>query len=283
MKVETVKIIETKISVGANAPFSVLHISDTHLTLADEFDNERKHELAQKRSEIKDFREKEAVIKTASEISKKEGLPIFHTGDLIDFVSHANLKAAKKFAEENDLFLAAGNHEFSQYVGEAEEDADYRNQSLALVQAAFKNDIRFSSRVINGVNFVALDNSYYLIEEKQLECLKDEVEKGLPIVLLLHTPLYEESLYTQHRNKKEHSPVFLMNVPQEKMEYYSPERYKQQRADSATENAYDYILSEPAIKAILAGHLHYDFESAIDQKLPQFITGCSTIRKIEFC
>lgn len=277
------RIIETKISVGANTPFFVLHISDTHLTLADEFDNERKHELAQKRSGIEAFRETEAVRKTASEMSKKEGLPIFHTGDLIDFVSHANLKVAKEFAEENDLFLAAGNHEFSQYVGEAEEDAAYRNQSLALVQSAFKNDIRFSSRVINGVNFVALDNSYYLIEENQLECLQAEVEKGLPVVLLLHTPLYEKSLYNHHRNKKEHSPVYLMNVPQEKMEYYSPERYKQQRADLITEKAYDYILSEPAIKAILAGHLHYDFESTINQNLPQFITGCSTIRKVEFC
>lgn len=277
------KIIETKISVGATAPFSAIHISDTHLTLADEFDNERKRELAKKRSEVEAFRETEAVRKTASEISKKEGLPIFHTGDLIDFVSHANLKAAREFAEENDLFLAAGNHEFSQYVGEAEEDAAYRNQSLELVQSAFNNDIRFSSRVINGVNFVALDNSYYLIEENQLECLQAEVEKGLPVVLLLHTPLYEKSLYNHHRNKKEHSPVYLMNVPQEKMEYYSPERYKQQRADFVTEKAYDYILSEPAIKAILAGHLHYDFESTINQKLPQFITGCSTIRKIEFC
>lgn len=277
------RIVETKISVGANTPFSVLHISDTHLTLADEFDNERKHELAQKRSEIEAFRETEAVRKTASEMSKKEGLPIFHTGDLIDFVSHANLKVAKEFAEENDLFLAAGNHEFSQYVGEAEEDAAYRNQSLALVQSAVKNDIRFSSRVINGVNFVALDNSYYLIEENQLECLQAEVEKGLPVVLLLHTPLYEQSLYNHHRNKKEHSPVYLMNVPQEKMEYYSTERYKQQKADFVTEKAYDYILSEPAIKAILAGHLHYDFESTINQKLPQFITGCSTIRKVEFC
>ena len=44
------------------------------------------------------------------------------------------IAAAKEFMESNDYFFAAGNHEFSLYLGEAVEDADYRNQSLAKVQ-----------------------------------------------------------------------------------------------------------------------------------------------------
>ena len=63
--------------------------------------------------------------------------------------------------------MAAGNHEYSLYVGEAWEDAAYRNQSLATVQEAFINNIRMAARVIGGVNFVALDDGYYLFEEEQ--------------------------------------------------------------------------------------------------------------------
>ncbi|MBQ2706718.1 MAG: metallophosphoesterase, partial [Clostridia bacterium] len=91
-----------------------------------------------------------------------------------------------KFCDENDVFFAAGNHEFSLYVGEAWEDADYRNQSLAKVQAAFGNDIRFSSRIIGGVNLVAIDDGYSRFDEEHLDLLKAEVAKGLPIVLLMH-------------------------------------------------------------------------------------------------
>ena len=36
------KLIETKITVGAAEHLELLHISDTHLTLADDRDDERK-------------------------------------------------------------------------------------------------------------------------------------------------------------------------------------------------------------------------------------------------
>lgn len=274
--------LKTILRVGAEKPFCALHLSDTHLTFADERDDDRKRSLASERSKISEFSEACEVLQEAENLSKKEKLPIFHTGDLIDFVSHANLDFAARYAKENDLFIAAGNHEFSQYVGEAREDAAYRNQSLPRVQNAFRNDIRFSSSVINGVNFVAIDNSYYLFEEEQLERLKAEVAKGMPVVLLLHTPLYEERLYDFHRDLQGDAPVYEMNVPLEKMAYYSPERFRQQRADEITKRAYDYVTSAPSIKAILCGHVHHDFESAIAGKLPQIVTGCSTIRRIEF-
>lgn len=86
------------------------------------------------------------------------------------------IELAKDFAETIDCFFAAGNHEFSLYVGEAKEDAAYRAQSLDRVNAAFGNDIRFDSGIIGGVNFVAVDNFYYLFEEFQLEGLKNEAK-----------------------------------------------------------------------------------------------------------
>ena len=65
-------------------------------------------------------------MQLASDTAKEYGVPIIHTGDLIDFVSLANLERAERFISENDCFTVAGNHEFSLYVGEAKEDAASR-------------------------------------------------------------------------------------------------------------------------------------------------------------
>jgi len=273
-------LLKTTIKVGAEKPFKVLHLSDTHLTLANEFDDARKHQLAKDRPAC--FPEPEATLEFASTYAKEHSLPILHTGDLIDFVSHANLERARQFTDENDVFLAAGNHEFSQYVGEAWEDAEYRNQSLGKVQAAFKNDIRFSKREIGGVNFVALDNSYYLVEWEQLDKLKAVVAEGKPVVLMMHNPVYTPALFEYQMTKPDGGIGYVMGAPEELIRGYSEHRYRQQKADEPTMAAYNYILSEKAIKALIVGHLHVDREDAVTDTLTQYMVACDTVREITF-
>ena len=270
-------IMESTLRVGVETPFQIIHISDTHLTYADMRDGERKVELAKGRKTCFPYDE-EAVLQLASDLAKEKGIPIVHTGDLIDFVSVANLERAGRFVRESDCFLAAGNHEFSLYVGEAKEDAAYRNQSLAAVQAAFSNDIRMASRMIGGVNFVALDNGYYLFEEAQLDFLKKEVEKGAPVVLLMHNPLYEPVLYDIQMKK---APcAYLVGVPETLMQSYPPDRYEQQLSDNVTKRTLDYIAKTPAIKAIIAGHLHCNYEGVFADRIPQVMTACDDVRLI---
>ena len=273
------KTIRSTLHIGVTQPFSVEHITDTHLTYADMRDGERKVELAKGRKTCFPYDE-EDVLRLASDTAKEKGVPIVHTGDLIDFVSLANLERARQFVTENDCFLAAGNHEFSLYVGEAREDAAYRNQSLAAVQAAFSNDIRMAARMIGGVNFVALDNGYYLFEEAQLAFLQKEVEKGAPIVLLMHTPLYEPALYDIQMHK---APcAYLVDVPEEKMRTYPPDRYEQQLSDAITKETVAYIKAEKQIKAIITGHLHANYEGMVDGRIPQIMTACDDVRVITF-
>ena len=271
-------IIKTKLEVGATKPFQILHMSDTHLTYADMRDGQRKVDLAISREKIfpGNVETLELGVKTAKELN----VPIFHTGDLIDFVSLANLEAVEKFTNEVDCFMAAGNHEFSQYVGEAVEDADYRNQSLDKVQKVFKNDIRACSRVINGVNFLAIDNGYYLFEMEQLDFIKSEVEKGLPVVLLFHDPLFEPELFEMRMKNAKWASVVA--VPHELMKDYPERRYKEQIADEVTYEAVEYIKNEHRIKAIITGHLHFNYEGLLNDRLPQIITGCTDLRLIEF-
>ena len=241
-------IITTKLNIGAKRPFKIIHMTDVHLTYADMRDGERKVTLAKDRLPI--FPKAQQVLDTASELSKKYDAPIMCTGDLIDFVSLENLERAKEFTDNNDVFIAAGNHEYSLYVGEAFEDAAYRNQSLDKVQAAFKNNIRQASRIIEDINFVALDNGYYLFEEQQTEFLKEQVKKGLPIVLLLHVPFYESDL-------------------------------KRQLSDPFTRDTIEYIGNQPLIKAVIAGHIHKDTQGVALDNILQWTSGCTTLRVFE--
>lgn len=277
------ELLKTQIHIGLDTPVRVLHMGDTHLTRADLRDGERKVELAEGRS--KAFPHAEEVLAFAAKTAKELNLPILHAGDLMDFVSQANLEAATQFAEENDCFMAAGNHEFSLYVGEAWEDAAYRNQSLDAVQACHKNNIRMASRIIgegkSAINFIALDNGYYLFEPEQLAFLKQEAEKGLPMVLIMHVPLYDPALY-EYSLTRSPACAYLTGVPEELMAFYEDYRFRQQRANEITLETMAYIADQPLIKAILTGHLHMNYEASYADRMPQLFTGDRAVRLIEF-
>lgn len=271
------RIINTSLEIGAEKPFEIIHLSDTHLTYADARDSERKVILAKER--LSAFPEATECLNRACELSKEKGAPIIHTGDLMDFVSVLNIETVNRFTDENDCFMAAGNHEFSLYLGEEKEDAAYRNRSLHSVQKAFKNNIRMSSRVINGINFVALDNGYYLFEKEQFDFLKDEAKKGLPVVLAFHTPLFDKKLYDICMSKWDNA--YLAGVPEELMVCYPHDRYEQQLPDELTLETIAYISDEPNIKAILTGHLHFTYEGTFAVRIPQIVNSCTDIRIIK--
>lgn len=271
------EIIKNYIHIGIKEPFCVLHASDTHLTFCDERNDQRKIELSKNRSDS--FPNAEADLQFIKEKATADKRTVIHTGDMIDFVSELNIEKAKEFSDSVDCFMVAGNHEFSLYVGEAKEDDAYRNQSLSKIQSAFKNNIRCSSRIIGGVNFIAVDNSYYLIDKKQLDFIKTETEKDYPAILLVHTPLYSKDLYDFSRNGSD-SPAYLMSVPDELMSDYSCHRYEQQKEDSVTADAYSFIVNCKNIRAIFAGHLHENYDGLINNRILQIVTGLSTLREI---
>ena len=186
-KLKPLNIKEITVEVGATKPFDVMHLSDTHITFADDRDDERKMLLAGRRSHYMGYGEH--YMDEAIHYAKERGMYMMHTGDMIDFVSEANLDVTAMHMMLADWFVSAGNHEYSKYVGEAKEDEEYKASSREAVQGAFPNDLTFASRVINGVNFVAVDDVYYNFTADQLEKMKKEMEKGLPVVLLINVPI----------------------------------------------------------------------------------------------
>ena len=121
------KYTRATIRIGLPEPVRLLHLSDTHLTLADGRDNERKRQLASRCTA--DFAvggcNSRKHLEEALAYAKEHAELIANTGDLIDFISYRNLDLAREFFSEYDCVVAAGNHEFSKYVGEAWEDEAY--------------------------------------------------------------------------------------------------------------------------------------------------------------
>ena len=276
------EIRKITIPVGATTPFSALHVSDSHLTRTDERDNQRKAELAQGRKKI--FPQAEENFDASIEYARKNGLLLLHTGDLIDFVSHANLDYVKQKLKGVNCLISAGNHEYSQYVGEAKEDEAYKAQSFDKVQASYPNNLRFDSRIINGVNFVAIDDVYYNFTKEHKELMKEEIKKGLPIVMICHVPLYTPELYAIMMHQNKGRCAYVTGAPLELTQTYEQDpnrppheqwrnRSVQQQSDKETLDFIKWLKKQPLLKAIICGHLHLFYQGTFSPTAMQYIVG----------
>ena len=270
------------IKAGATKPFRALHLSDTHLTRTDERDNERKKRLAQSRQRA--FAWAEHYFDAAIRYARERDLMLLHTGDLIDFVSEANLDFVAAQLGVGSWFVSAGNHEYSQYVGEAKEDAAYKAQSFESVQRAYPNDLKVASKVINGINFIALDDVYYNVTREQHQLMQREVEKGLPIVLLCHVPFYTPKHCADVLKGNKGLAGYVTGAPLEITQTYQTNpslgpdeqwrnRSVQQRTDEPTAEFIAWLKQQSLLKAILCGHCHHFYEEQFSPTAVQYIVG----------
>lgn len=257
------KLMRTTIEIGLEKPFKILHMTDTHFHYDDEGnDHWRK----------RDFNHDHKgccveYFKNAVDYAVENNLLVLHTGDLWDFMSEGNFRAAKEALSQIDCIYALGNHELYYDV-----DENYNVKIAKTEQMAcyLPNDLHFYSRVVNGVIFVTLDNSCYQITEDQLELLKAEAAKGLPIILGVHVPLYVPSLADYMMGIYKSAAV--MAPPEELLARYSDHNRNLQAASEITRQAAEYICTEPTIKAVIAGHTHCNHEGEIAPGKPQFVT-----------
>lgn len=258
------KIIKNTIKIGIEKPFKLLHMTDTHITHGDPTGWNRKGTF-----DVDYDGCTEDYFFKALNYAKENNMPILHTGDIIDFFSEENFEFIDKHLKDVDYIYAAGNHDFCHFLGRAKEDYDYKWEKIKDIAPHIKNNLYFYSRVINGVNIVTMDNSYYFIDNGQLEALKAEVAKGYPIILAMHIPFYTEAL---RATAEEDKIVYAIAAPEEVVAEYTPERRMQMAPDRQTLEAVEYIKNEPMIKALITGHRHLNLEEMISEGLPQFVT-----------
>ncbi len=259
------------IHIGLVQPFSVLHISDTHLALCHPHEPPHKVEFARKRNIGFGTRQVESLRNSLAWAAKNTDY-VIHTGDLIDFQTEANLEMVRKlFGEEKSMVAAMGNHEYQRRMPNEpiRNTTEYNDMSSKLLSSAFPFDISLQSTIVNGVNFVTLDQVYGFVTAKQVERFAAEVKKGLPIILCMHVPIYTEHVlriyerYWRNRHKK-----FRLVAPPR-----ACGDSKRQQEDPVTRDFIAYLKSEPLLKGILAGHLHIDIQDRFSPTAVQYIVG----------
>jgi len=267
-----VDIVYSRLEVGAAKPFSLFHISDTHLSLADEGDGPRLAELAKKRSDAFGGDQLGALRDALAWARARRTDLIVHTGDLMDFQSGANAAAAKEAFGEMS-FGCIGNHEWT--ADPLAHGARAPKTLPAAVSKAFPFDAEFDSHVAFGVNFVSMDDSHYRFTGRQAERFEAEVGKGLPIVLLVHVPIYTPGTFEAALNFWGVAAE-MIGVPSAELARYRSDRHRKEQLPDATTAAFvERLRREPLLKAVLAGHEHFSVDDRFSETARQFVTGAS--------
>ena len=250
MKTERIKI-----EIGLGSKVDIAHITDVHLCLADERDAHL-IDHAKERSGVF-FEEASQPEKTPSEYfceameySEANCDTCVITGDVIDFISAKNLEESEKILSGKNYMFTAGNHEFCPRVGVPDSFAR-KSDVFADIQASFGGDMFFEARVIGGVNLVTVDNSYYNYSAIQIEKLKNEIKKGLPIIIFSHVPLSDPIL---------------------KLDYHHRDLVLDEYMMDQNRGMLELIKSSDLIKAVFSGHWHVPVKKEITDQLTEYIT-----------
>ena len=270
-KFERLALAYATVEIGLEKPFSILHISDTHLTAAYSYENEKKQKLRENRTKCFGGRQEEA-LRDSLNWAKEHVDYVIHTGDLIDWQSEANFDLVRKYLGVG-LAGTMGNHEFStdMWLSEPKEESTeaYKDNTRKLLEKAYPFDITFQSQVVNGVNFIAIDDVYGYVTSKQVKLFRQEVKKGLPIVLCMHVPFMTEQI---RRATTRFWSKHLASSINDKV--YAPSGdYKTQLNDAVTRDFITYLKKEPLLKAILAGHIHVTVQEQFSPTARQYVVG----------
>ena len=269
--VERLVLAYQHIHIGLKEPFSVLHISDTHLTAVNDDELPELRKFAARRAGTFGGRQEEA-LRDSLAWARKNVDYVIHTGDLIDFQTEANLDIVRRtFGEEKSLAASMGNHE---YQGRREGEkifptTEYNDRSAARLSSAFPFDISLQSNVVNGVNFVTMDQVYGFVTAKQVERFRAEVAKGLPIVLCMHVPFFTDHIWRVDWK-------YWMRVNQKYRDAALKDPlgdYKRQQEDPVTRDFVSYLKGEPLLKGIFAGHLHITTQDRFSPTAMQYVVG----------
>lgn len=265
------------VHVGLAKPFSVVHASDSHIVRVSAADLGVMDEKAVSWYESRRAAFANGIFGLAAAVSyaRKESLPLFHTGDLIDFASRANHSGIRQDMDGVDWFYACGNHEFQGWNGGVPAIAHgtskaARESGRRAYEKFLPNPIPVASRIIGGVNFVQYDNGGFsdYLAPQQFETVKAEFAKGLPVVLLCHMPFWSEAVGEE-----------ILRTHKGLTKDRIDTGYVQGRPDKPNWGGRlemtEWLRKQEQLKAVLCGHLHHDFTDDFSPTAKQYVAAAN--------
>ena len=165
-----------------------------------------------------------------------------------------------------------GNHEFSTDMWlsdpKEEQNESYKDNTRDILQSVYPFNISLYSQVVNGVNFVTLDDVYGYVTAEQVDLFKKEVAKGFPIVLCMHVPFFTDNIWRAAvRFWSDKGQLTYSEVPKPSGDY------KRQLEYPVTSDFIQYLKSEPLLRCILAGHEHITVEDQFSPTCREYVVA----------
>ena len=261
-------------SKAATRPIRVILAADTHLWINDERGgpyreysdrmagayNQTTHFLTGEKTDPATSFEKTLQLAVDAQVDLL-ALP----GDTFSWPSEAAIEWAYEKLSRAGVPYAyvAGNHDWH-YEGMPGPLDELRKTWInkRLLPMYQGNDPMMAAYDIEGIRFLAMDNSTYEISDRQLAFFKDQVKSGMPLILLVHIPLYVPG-----------SPVsFGCGHPD--WNANTDRNFKIERRPrwpafghtSTTMSFYREVFTAPNLMGVFAGHIHRPSSGIINGK-----------------
>lgn len=272
-----VKFTKIEIGVGAEKPFRAIHCSDSHvayMTVNDLLSGNNNLELAMFSKRL--LQKPDALPSLAACVLKarRERIPLFHTGDLYDYESAANISVVDDaFKGVGECLYAVGNHEYHGHWRNGIKGAEIP-PARARLNAAMPHDLTFASRIIGGVNFIAFDNGgfSYELADLQFESMKKEFAKGLSTVVMCHLPLWIEEA---GKDRFEGAGPYKGHKPPLKDKSRLSGLFYGYGNDPKAKRLVNWLKKQKNLKAVLCGHHHTECSYRFSETATQYMAGAT--------
>ena len=274
---------DNRISIYTNVnvkPTRVFHITDTHLSIDDErgdkYSEFSKRMAGAYKSNSHFQTEKKYTTKESFEqtlkLAKKQDVDFLAlTGDIFSFPSEAAVDWVLQQLNDAGIPFAyvAGNHDWH-YEGMKGSSKQLRDTwtEKHLNPMYQGNHPLYAAYDFNGVRYLCIDNSTYEILPEQLDFFKRQAKSNVPMVLMMHIPLYMPG---RSRGFGCANPDWG-EKSDKGFKIERREKWRKGGHTKVTFDFYDEVFAAPNLLSVLAGHTHHQ-SLDIKNGIPQIVSA----------
>ncbi len=242
---------------GLTKSYTFLHLSDAHVAYAAPDAPEDAKTLAAKQTkawmhgDIPPVTVFENVLAEA----KDAGIDaLLMAGDCIDYYSPDNAAFMRKHLPScgTEVLYAAGNHEYGTYTSVPVNRAEaYAN--LAPVMLGTPD---FWVRDFGEFLVIGVDDSTQHVRPDQVAKMKEQIARGLPILLLMHIPMRTPAI--EPSVMKKWGTTFMIGTDED---------------PDSTKEFCELVKSAENVAAVFAGHIHYEHTGEFAPGRMQYVSA----------
>lgn len=249
---------------GLTQEYRFLFLTDTHMVVQSESDSDEVKEYAAQR--VVEFCNEESVASAYQfeewvKYANREAVDsVLLGGDMIDFPSEANVEHLADNLDKLDVpyLYTPGNHDWTfpwEYMTQIAKESYLPMLAPYMRENPFVHYFETEEFIV-----VAVDNSSNQIAPEALEGYKQILQKGKPVVVLLHVPLLTQSVLT--KAKEVWSSAVVLGGGNYGGIYPN---------DISTEFINVTTAEDSPVVAVLAGHVHYYDRDMVNDNIVQIV------------